>query len=247
MRVRVGPCARKGLRRDRICRCFARGHVVLHPHRSRSRCRDRPPGRRRSALRHGAGAGRAAAAAAAAGRLCRPGLDRGLAAALDRQRESDLGTAHRGVRSVRPRRGAARAFGQARARRPVGAEDSHAQSDRQGHRSRRPRSARAGRQTGRRGARRADRGARHRPLDRRHLSSVLPRPCRRLAGRRPRVARGDAAAARARDAPDRQRMGPLAESWRPWRGAAACMLWAYYRTAKQRDGAPIEPAATVRR
>jgi DNA-3-methyladenine glycosylase II len=34
-------------------------------------------------------------------------------------------------------------------------------------------------------------------------------------------------------------MGPLAESWRPWRGAAACMLWAYYRAAKQRDGAPI--------
>jgi DNA-3-methyladenine glycosylase II len=37
-------------------------------------------------------------------------------------------------------------------------------------------------------------------------------------------------------------MGPLAESWRPWRGAAACMLWSYYRSAKQRDGAPI-PAA----
>ena len=39
--------------------------------------------------------------------------------------------------------------------------------------------------------------------------------------------------------PSAKEMGPLAESWRPWRGAAACMLWAYYRAAKQRDGAPI--------
>jgi DNA-3-methyladenine glycosylase II len=39
--------------------------------------------------------------------------------------------------------------------------------------------------------------------------------------------------------PSAKEMGPLAESWRPWRGAAACLLWAYYRAAKQRDGAPI--------
>ena len=45
--------------------------------------------------------------------------------------------------------------------------------------------------------------------------------------------------------PTVKEMGPLAEAWRPWRGAAACMLWSYYRTAKQRDGAPI--AARVRR
>lgn len=40
--------------------------------------------------------------------------------------------------------------------------------------------------------------------------------------------------------PTSKEMGPLAESWRPWRGAAACMLWSYYRIAKKRDGAPIE-------
>jgi DNA-3-methyladenine glycosylase II len=40
--------------------------------------------------------------------------------------------------------------------------------------------------------------------------------------------------------PSAKEMGPLAESWRPWRGAAAYLLWAYYRTAKQRDGAPIQ-------
>jgi DNA-3-methyladenine glycosylase II len=42
-------------------------------------------------------------------------------------------------------------------------------------------------------------------------------------------------------------MGPLAEAWRPWRGAAACMLWSYYRTTKQRDGAPISATPTERR
>jgi DNA-3-methyladenine glycosylase II len=37
--------------------------------------------------------------------------------------------------------------------------------------------------------------------------------------------------------PSSKEMGPLAETWRPWRGAAACMLWTYYRVAKQREGA----------
>src|SRR5262249_33454724 len=39
--------------------------------------------------------------------------------------------------------------------------------------------------------------------------------------------------------PTSKEKGPLAESWPPLGGAAACMLWTYYRTAKQRDGAPI--------
>jgi DNA-3-methyladenine glycosylase II len=42
--------------------------------------------------------------------------------------------------------------------------------------------------------------------------------------------------------PTTRDMAPLAEPWRPWRGAAACMLWTYYRAAKQRDGAPIAPS-----
>jgi DNA-3-methyladenine glycosylase II len=40
--------------------------------------------------------------------------------------------------------------------------------------------------------------------------------------------------------PTAKEMLPLAESWRPWRAAAAYMLWTYYRAAKQRDGAPIQ-------
>ena len=31
----------------------------------------------------------------------------------------------------------------------------------------------------------------------------------------------------------------LAEGWRPWRGVASKVLWAYYRIAKAREGAPI--------
>ena len=47
--------------------------------------------------------------------------------------------------------------------------------------------------------------------------------------------------------PTSRDMGPLAESWRPWRGAAACMLWTYYRAAKQREGAAILPTKSARR
>jgi DNA-3-methyladenine glycosylase II len=45
--------------------------------------------------------------------------------------------------------------------------------------------------------------------------------------------------------PSSRDMGPLAESWRPWRGAAACMLWTYYAAAKQRDGAAITPTTSA--
>jgi len=41
----------------------------------------------------------------------------------------------------------------------------------------------------------------------------------------------------------------LAEGWRPWRGAAACLLWTYYRAVKGRSGAPVsaaKPAANAR-
>ena len=34
----------------------------------------------------------------------------------------------------------------------------------------------------------------------------------------------------------------LADSWRPWRGVAARLLWAYYRAVKQRDPVPLQSA-----
>jgi DNA-3-methyladenine glycosylase II len=46
--------------------------------------------------------------------------------------------------------------------------------------------------------------------------------------------------------PSSRDMGPLAEAWRPWRGAAACMLWTYYGAAKQRDGAAMAPTKSAR-
>ncbi len=36
--------------------------------------------------------------------------------------------------------------------------------------------------------------------------------------------------------PDAARLERIAERWRPWRGVAARMLWAYYRAAKTRSG-----------
>jgi DNA-3-methyladenine glycosylase II len=41
--------------------------------------------------------------------------------------------------------------------------------------------------------------------------------------------------------PTAKEMLLLAERWRPWRGAAAYLLWSYYRARKQRDGAPVVP------
>lgn len=38
--------------------------------------------------------------------------------------------------------------------------------------------------------------------------------------------------------PDARAMAALAESWSPWRGAAARVLWAHYRTVKGRDATP---------
>ncbi|HZW46967.1 MAG TPA: DNA-3-methyladenine glycosylase [Microvirga sp.] len=39
--------------------------------------------------------------------------------------------------------------------------------------------------------------------------------------------------------PDAKVLTALAESWRPWRGVAAKVLWAYYRVAKAREGSPV--------
>jgi DNA-3-methyladenine glycosylase II len=38
--------------------------------------------------------------------------------------------------------------------------------------------------------------------------------------------------------PDEKSLIAIAESWSPWRGVAARLFWAYYRTMKGREGAP---------
>jgi DNA-3-methyladenine glycosylase II len=41
--------------------------------------------------------------------------------------------------------------------------------------------------------------------------------------------------------PNAKEISVLAEPWRPWRGVAARLLWAYYRAIKQRDAIPVQP------
>jgi DNA-3-methyladenine glycosylase II len=47
-----------------------------------------------------------------------------------------------------------------------------------------------------------------------------------------------------RKRPDAERLHKIAEAWRPWRGVAAHLMWAYYHVVKRREGAPI--AATTK-
>lgn len=46
-----------------------------------------------------------------------------------------------------------------------------------------------------------------------------------------------------RKRPDAKQLAKLAETWRPYRGVAACVLWSYYRAVKRREAVPIQPAA----
>ena len=41
--------------------------------------------------------------------------------------------------------------------------------------------------------------------------------------------------------PDAKALGKMAEAWRPWRGVAAHLLWAYYHVVKKRDVVPVQP------
>jgi DNA-3-methyladenine glycosylase II len=43
-----------------------------------------------------------------------------------------------------------------------------------------------------------------------------------------------------RKRPDAKALFKMAELWRPWRGVAAHLLWAYYHAAKKRNVVPIE-------
>jgi DNA-3-methyladenine glycosylase II len=46
-----------------------------------------------------------------------------------------------------------------------------------------------------------------------------------------------------RKRPDAKALTKLAETWRPWRGVAAHLLWAYYHAVKKRDVVPVQPDA----
>lgn len=53
-----------------------------------------------------------------------------------------------------------------------------------------------------------------------------------------RAALGDALGLAVR--PTARQAAALAESWSPWRGAAARLLWAHYRVMRGRDAAPLD-------
>jgi DNA-3-methyladenine glycosylase II len=45
-----------------------------------------------------------------------------------------------------------------------------------------------------------------------------------------------------RKRPDAKALTKIAEAWRPWRGVAAHLWWAYYHVVKRREGAPVQAA-----
>ena len=45
-----------------------------------------------------------------------------------------------------------------------------------------------------------------------------------------------------RKRPDPKTLTKMAEAWRPWRGVAAHLLWAYYHVVKRREGISLQPA-----
>jgi len=50
-----------------------------------------------------------------------------------------------------------------------------------------------------------------------------------------------------RKRPDAKAIARIAEAWRPWRGVAAHLLWAYYHAVKKRDVVPVQPASRARK
>jgi DNA-3-methyladenine glycosylase II len=44
-----------------------------------------------------------------------------------------------------------------------------------------------------------------------------------------------------RKRPNAKSLTKIAEAWRPWRGVAAHLLWAYYHVVKKRDVVPVQP------
>jgi len=47
--------------------------------------------------------------------------------------------------------------------------------------------------------------------------------------------------------PDAKALTKMAEAWRPWRGVAAHLLWAYYHAVKKRDVVPVQPGAPAKK
>ncbi len=50
-----------------------------------------------------------------------------------------------------------------------------------------------------------------------------------------------------RKRPDAKTLTKMAEAWRPWRGVAAHLLWAYYHAVKKRDVVPVHSGKQIKK
>lgn len=50
-----------------------------------------------------------------------------------------------------------------------------------------------------------------------------------------------------RKRPDPKALHKIAEAWRPWRGVAAHLMWAYYHVVKRREGISLETATKAKK
>jgi DNA-3-methyladenine glycosylase II len=50
-----------------------------------------------------------------------------------------------------------------------------------------------------------------------------------------------------RKRPSPERLTKIAEAWRPWRGVAAHLMWAYYHAVKKRDVVPVSAKPVAKR
>jgi DNA-3-methyladenine glycosylase II len=50
-----------------------------------------------------------------------------------------------------------------------------------------------------------------------------------------------------RKRPDAERLTKIAQAWRPWRGVAAHLMWAYYHAVKKRDVVPVSAKPVAKR
>ncbi len=50
-----------------------------------------------------------------------------------------------------------------------------------------------------------------------------------------------------RKRPDAKALTKMAEAWRPWRGVAAHLLWAYYHAVKKRDVVPVQAQRSAKK
>ena len=198
---------------------------------------------RRSAAQAGRGQGRRLQPAPPRSWLCRPVRHRLRPAALDRGSRGNPHPAVRRLRSVSSRHGAAGARRQAQAARPLGGQDQIDQGDRQSRRQRATSiSTPSATWMPTRRTPRSPRCTASGPGPPTFICCSASAMPMRFPSRRPRGSGIRPHRLRLAQAAGRQALTKIAEAWRPWRGVAAHLLWAYYHAVKKRDVVPVQPA-----